>query len=44
MKGTFQTDLESIEFDYENAQIVDTATGKNPEEAFNNLINEKYLR
>lgn len=44
MKGTFQTDLESIEFYYENAQIVDTVTGINPEEAFNNLINEKYLR
>lgn len=40
----FQLDLEGIEPDYENEQIVGYATGKNPEESFNNLINEKYLR
>lgn len=42
---TYQPDSESIEPDCENAQLIGISSGNTPEEAFENLINErKYLR
>lgn len=42
---TYQPDSDSIEPDCENAQLIGISSGNTPEEAFENLINErKYLR